>query len=95
MESLLEPLFSSGRIIELILLLVLVEAALLAWASHRAGRNDLFAGVAPTLISGALLLLTIRAALLGAWWGWIATTLILALLSHIVDLALRWRSGGH
>jgi len=95
MESLFEPLFDSGRIIDLILLLVLIEAALLAWVSRRTGRNGLFAGIAPTLISGGLLLLSVRAALVGIWWGWIATTLTLALVSHIVDLALRWRRNGH
>jgi len=87
----LEPLFASGRIIDLILLMVAAEAALLAWLDRRNGRASLFADVAPTLVSGALLLLTVRAALGGAWWGWIALILTLALLSHSVDLVLRWR----
>ena len=94
MDSLFEPLFANGRIIDLILLLVLAEAALLAWISRHADRNGLFAKIAPTLISGGLLLFTVRAALVGMWWGWIATYLTLALLSHIVDLALRWRHNG-
>jgi hypothetical protein len=85
-----EPLFASGKIIDLILLMVAAEAAWLAWLARRGGRASLFADVAPTLVSGALLLLTVRAALAGAWWGWIASLLTLALLSHGVDLLLRW-----
>ena len=87
-------LFVSGRIIDVILLMVAAEAALLAWLGRRSGRASLFADVAPTLVSGALLLLTVRAALGGAWWGWIALILTLALLSHSVDLLLRWRKVG-
>jgi hypothetical protein len=94
MNDWFEPLFASGRIIDLILLMVAAEAALLAWLGRRSGRASLFADVAPTLVSGALLLLTVRAALAGAWWGWIALILTLALLSHGVDLFLRWRKAG-
>jgi hypothetical protein len=89
-----EPLFASGRIIDWIVLMVAAEAALLAWLGRHSGRASLFADVAPTLVSGALLLLTVRAALSGAWWGWIALILTLALLSHGVDLLLRWRKAG-
>lgn len=91
MDTLFEALFSSGRIIDLILLLVVAEAVLLAWVGRRGQQAGLFASIAPTLISGALLLLTVRAALAGLWWGWIASFLTLALISHVVDLALRWR----
>ncbi|MGB5833498.1 MAG: hypothetical protein WBG92_16085 [Thiohalocapsa sp.] len=91
MNAWFEPLFTSGRIIDLILLLVAVEAVLLAWLSRHYGREQLFADIAPTLVSGALLLLTVRAALADVWWGWIALILALALMSHLADLALRWR----
>ncbi|HCS90857.1 MAG: hypothetical protein N838_26730 [Thiohalocapsa sp. PB-PSB1] len=86
------PLFASGTIIDFILLLVAAEAALLAWLAPRGGRPRLFARIAPTLVSGALLLVTVRAALAGLWWGWIALFLTLALVSHSIDLALRWHN---
>lgn len=86
-----EALFASGRIIDLILLLVAAEAAFVAWLGPRVGRERLFTNIAPTLVSGALLLLSVRAALVGLWWGWIALILTLALISHGIDLALRWR----
>ena len=94
MTAWFEPMFVSGRIIDLILLLVVAEAALLAWLGPRAGRESLFTGIAPTLVSGALLLLAVRAALSGLWWGWVALILTLALISHGIDLALRWRKAG-
>jgi hypothetical protein len=94
MDTWFSPLFASGRIIDLILLLVAAEAALLAWLGPRAGRESLFTDIAPTLVSGALLLLTVRVALIGAWWGWIALILTLALISHGIELALRWRKAG-
>ena len=83
--------FTSGRIVDLILVLVALEALLL-WAYHRrTGRGPRWSQLAPTLVSGALLLVALRAALGGFWWGWTAAALTLALLAHLVDLALRWR----
>ncbi|ESQ15641.1 MAG TPA: hypothetical protein DDY14_10140 [Chromatiaceae bacterium] len=86
----LESQFAEGRIIDLILVLIAAEAMLLAWVGQRTKDRRLFADIAPTLISGALLLLTLRIALVGGWWGWIALMLALALGSHLVDLGLRW-----
>ncbi|MEN0073943.1 MAG: hypothetical protein AAGC69_06150 [Paracraurococcus sp.] len=87
----LQALFSSGRVVDLALGLMLIEAvALLALRRSRGG------GLAPAalltfLLAGAGLLLALRAALVGAAWEWIALPLILALLAHLADLALRWR----
>jgi hypothetical protein len=84
----------SGLVVDLIILLVFAEAALLWWLRQRLRRGPGLAAVWPTLISGVLLLLVARAALTGAWWGWIALLLALAGLSHILDLVLRARSQG-
>jgi hypothetical protein len=91
MSDAFEHLFTNGRIIDLILLMVAAEAILISWLHQRSGRGPALAEIGPTLISGALLLLTVRVALTGAWWGWIALILTLALVSHLIDLALRWR----
>jgi hypothetical protein len=82
--------FESGRIIDLILLLVLAEAPLLLWL-HRLGIGPGLRPVWPTLISGFLLMLALRLAMVDTWWGWIAAVLTLALLSHLLDLGLRRR----
>ena len=83
-------LFSSGHIVDLILVLVVLEAVLLAGWHWRTGRGLAFRAFAATICSGAALMLALRAALVGAWWGWIALPLLAALLAHIADLRGRW-----
>lgn len=84
-------LFASGRIVDLILAAVALEAVLLLAYRRRTGRGIRPVGLLATLSAGAALLLALRAALIGAWWGWIALALSVALLAHLVDLAARWR----
>ncbi|RKT43408.1 hypothetical protein [Thiocapsa rosea] len=85
-------LFESGRLIDLILGLVVVEAIALTLFNRLTGK-----GVAPRdlvglLLAGAFLLVAVRFALTGAEWIWIGLWLGLALIAHLADLALRWRS---
>jgi hypothetical protein len=84
-------LFASGHIVDLILLLVLLEAVVLAVWHRRTGLGIAPAALAGILSAGAALLLALRAALVGAWWGWIAAPLLVALLAHLFDLRSRWR----
>jgi len=80
----MSALFDSGRIIDVILLLVALEAvALLAWRRQRAA--PLLVGLLP----GVALMLAIRAALTGSGWPWIAALLGAALALHLIDLAIR------
>lgn len=84
--------FASGRVVEVILLLVALEAcALLAWRGLRRREPGLLA-LLPSLAAGACLLLALRAALLSAPWSSVAAWLSAALLAHVVDLAGRLRS---
>lgn len=87
----MSALFSSGRIIDLILLLVLLEAAVLTLWISRAGRRIAAVDLLGNLASGAFLLLAVRAALTGAAWTWIAASLLAALLAHVFDLRRRLR----
>jgi hypothetical protein len=84
-------LFASGRLIDLILGLVLVEAITLTILHRLTGK-----GIAPRdllglLLAGAFLLVALRAALSGAEWFWIGLWLGFALIAHLADLAMRWR----
>ena len=45
----------------------------------------------PFLAAGAAMLLALRLALTGAWWGWIALSLALSGVAHALDLAARWK----
>jgi hypothetical protein len=88
----MRALFASGHIIDLILVLVVLEAAALAIWHGRTGRGIALGAMAANLCSGAALLLAVRAALVGAWWGLVALPLLAGLLAHLLDLRSRWRN---
>ncbi|MEA3638475.1 MAG: hypothetical protein VBE63_00860 [Lamprobacter sp.] len=83
-------LFASGRIIDLILILVLVEALVFGLAQRLGKQTPNLTDLLPNLAAGFLLLLSLRAALANAHWVLIALPLGLALLAHLLDLAGRW-----
>lgn len=82
-------LFASGRMIDLILALVVVEAIGLAILHRLTGRLPPLPRLLPNLAAGAFLLVAVRAALVGADWFWIAASLLAALMAHIADLLTR------
>lgn len=88
----LAALFQSGRIIDLILMLVIVEALVLAFVWRRTGRGITPLGLAANLASGGALLLAVRMAVTDAPWAAIALCLSLSFVAHVADLAGRWRS---
>ena len=83
-------LFASGTIIDIILMLVLLEIAVLALARRISRRIPRLTTLLPNLAAGFLLLLSLRAAIADLGWRLIALPLGLALLAHILDLAGRW-----
>lgn len=88
----MSDLFASGHVIDAILVLVVLEAGLLIWWHGRTGR-----GVAPgeflaNLLSGVALMLAVRSALTGAWWGWTGAFLAVAFAAHLTDLGRRWHA---
>ncbi|MHA7816078.1 MAG: hypothetical protein ACX93N_06350 [Pseudohaliea sp.] len=82
----MEGWFVSGRIVDALLALVLLEAILF----YRAGRGR---ALLPNLAAGACLLLALRAALTGAPPGWLGLWLAFAGVAHGLDVAGRWRAG--
>jgi hypothetical protein len=84
-------LFSTGRIIDLILGLMVLEGIALAVYHRRTGRGPAPVAVLANLLAGAALLLALRAALAGADWPSVALWLGAALLAHLADLGRRWR----
>ena len=84
-------LFGSGRVVDLIVVLMLLEGGALFVYWRRTGR-----GIAPldwvwNLLAGYFLLLALRAALVQGNWRWIALCLALALAAHLADLLRRAR----
>jgi hypothetical protein len=88
----MSELFASGRILDAILVLVVLEAlGLLIWR-RATGRGPKPRDIVPTLLSGLMLMLALRAALADLRWEFIAAPLTLALAAHLADLAIRWRA---
>ena len=84
-------LLSGGRAIDLVLAFVVLEGAVLLAAWRFAGRGLRPREVVSALVPGACLMLALRASLLGHSGTVIAAWLFAALVSHLADLALRWK----
>jgi hypothetical protein len=85
-------LFASGRIVDIVLAITAIEAALLVAYHRRTGRGPAPAALFGNLLSGVCLMLALRAALVDAWWGWVALWLLAAFGAHLSDLRRRWPS---
>ena len=81
----------AGGLVDAILVLVLAEGAVLALCLRRGRDRVRLPGLAMTLLSGAALLLALRAALTGAGAVWVLAWLAAALVAHLADLRLRLR----
>ena len=87
----MSELFASGRIVDFILALMVLEGAGLALLYRKTGRGVPVSAIAANLVAGAALLLAVRAALTGAPWGHIAACLVAGLIAHVIELAQRWK----
>ena len=82
---------ASGRVVDLILGLMLLEGIFLTVHHRRTSRGIAPGDLVGILLAGGFLLLALRAALMGTSWFCIAGCLVGALLAHLFDLARRWR----
>ena len=87
----MEALFASGRIVDAVIALAVLEGFALALHHRLTGR-----GVAPrdylvNLLSGLCLMFALRSLLAGAAWFWPAWWLAAAGLAHGAALWSRWR----
>ena len=87
-------LFESGRIVDLILALVVLEVIGISAYYRATGRGVPPLDLLANLLAGVFLLLALRAALTAAPWTWIALSMVAALLAHVTDLWRRWRGKG-
>jgi len=84
-------LFASGRLVDLILVVVAIEAAALTLYWSRARRGVAPFDLLPNLCAGLFLLLALRVTLAGAGWLMASACLAAAGLAHLTDLRRRWR----
>ncbi len=82
-------LFASGRIIDLIVALTLLELLALVFYRRRTGRGLEPGALLAMLAPGLMLLIAVRLALTGERWPLIAGCLALALVAHLIDLTRR------
>lgn len=92
MQMLLD-LVASGRITEIALAVLVLEAVLLTVVRRRLGRGIPLSGIVTNFLAGAFLLLALRSALTDAGPMPIAVFLAGALVAHVADVAIRWRNG--
>ena len=85
--------FDSGRIVDAILVLVLLEAGLLLALRRWTGRGPAPGPLLCNLASGASLMLALRAALTGDPWPIVAGWMLVSLVAHLGDLVPRLREG--
>jgi hypothetical protein len=83
--------FASGRVAELILLMLVLEGVALGAWHHWTGRGIALRAILPFLLAGAAFALSLRAALTGAGWPLVALPLMGAFGAHLWDIAARWR----
>lgn len=84
----LRELIVSGRIADIILAVMALEAVAILGLMRPRTPTTIIA-LAGNLIGGAGLVLALRAALTGAEWPWIAGSLLLSMAGHVADLATR------
>ena len=85
-------LFSSGRLVDFILGVVVLEAAALLWYWARARRGIAPLDLLPNLCAGVFLLLALRTTLAGGGWMIASFCLAAAGLAHLTDVYRRWRN---
>jgi hypothetical protein len=82
---------SSGRIVDVVLVVIAIEAIVLTARRTISGRGIETAALLRALAPGVFLLLAVRTALTGASWGAVAACLSVAGILHALDLAYRYR----
>ena len=92
MSELLAALFNSGRIVDLILLLLVAEVIAMYLYRRGTGRGIGAIDLLMNNLAGAGLLLALRAALTGAAWPSIAPWLLASFAAHVADVMRRWQS---
>ena len=81
----------SGRLFEWIVLLVILEGLLLHWLWRRRALGLPWHHFLGSFVSGACLMLAVRAAVVDSPIAEIALWLALSLVAHLTDLGLRFR----
>ena len=88
--KLLEELITTGRIVDIMVLFIVIEVALILLVRRLRGGAIAPLPLLTNIGAGGSLMLALRADLTGAGWTWVAVFLVSALVFHVADLAIRW-----
>jgi hypothetical protein len=86
----LDELLLSRRLIEGVIAFTLLQGVALIVYHRKTGNGVAPREFAANLVSGLCLMLALRGALAGTWWGWTALLLLGSGLVHASDLWRRW-----
>ena len=89
--AVMQALFHSGLLVDLIIALTVVEGLALALYHRLTGRGVAPQDYALNLASGLCLMLALRSVMADAHWPWAAAALAAAGLAHGADIVSRWR----
>ncbi len=87
----LEEVVTSGRIVDMMLLFIVIEIAVILLIHRMTGAGIAAVPLLTNIGAGGSLMLALRADLTGAGWTWIAVFLVSALVFHVSDLVIRWQ----
>ncbi len=93
--ALLQSLIDSGRIVDLMLVVLAIELVAVQVYRRRTGGGIAFVPMLLNLGAGGSLMLALRAALIGSGPLWIAVFLLSSLVFHVADQAARWETAAH
>jgi len=85
---------ATGRVVDLIVAVMVLEALILAMYRRKSGHGIAVGALLASLVPGLLLVLALRGALVGAGSSWILVCLAAAFAAHLFDLSQRWRRSG-
>ncbi len=89
MELFWSPL--SAYWLDFVLVMALLEVVAVGVVLSKRWTGAAISGLIANLAAGAALILAVRLALASAAGGWILLCLILSLVAHLIDLAMRFR----
>ena len=84
---LMDEFFASGRAVDVVLAVLAIE---MIWLKLRGSR---WADIVPALLPAALMMIALRAALVGMAWPYVSIPLALAFPVHLYDLRRRGMPG--
>ncbi len=85
----MSALFASGHAVDLVLVVLALELALIGIGRRRRGVPVHRLNLVIAALPGLFLLLALRAALTGSGWPWVALCLAASFPAHLADLSRR------